>query len=147
MTTTRATMRWKQISGTQLIVHAKLQPDPAEWDAMIRDCRTLGRRHERTLVFADVTLSAEQRRQVADVHKVAGTRAVAVVTSSSLSRMIVTALSWMNSVHRAFEPREVNAALDYLQVPPAERQELLETARQFARELNHDSLERSLAAA
>jgi hypothetical protein len=140
-------MRWKEISGTLLIVHGRVQPDPAEWDAMIRDCRALARKLQRTLVFADVTLTAEQRRQVADVHKQAGTRAVAVVTSSSLSRMIVTALSWLNSVHRAFEPREVNAALDYLQVPPEQRRVLLETTRQFARELNHDSLRKSLEAA
>ena len=147
MTTVRATMRWKEISGTLLIVHGKVQPDPSEWDAMIRDCRALERKLQRTLVFADVTLTAGQRREVADVHKLAGTRAVAVVTSSSLSRMIVTALSWLNSVHRAFEPREVNAALEYLQVAPEDRQRLLEAARQFARELNHDSLQKTLEAA
>ena len=147
MTTERTTIRWKEISGTLLIVHGKVQPDPAEWDAMIRESRALASKLRRTLVFADITLTAEQRRQVAELHKLASTRAVAVVTSSSLSRMIVTALSWLNSVHRAFEPREVNAALDYLQVLPDERRILLETARQFARELNHDSLRKSLEAA
>lgn len=141
------TICWKYVSGTMLIVHAKFQPEPAEWDAMIRDCRALAGKLRRTLVFADVTLTAEQRRQVADVHKLAGTRAVAVLTSSQLSRMIVTALSWLNSVHRAFDPRDVGAALDYLDVPVAERRELLDTALAFARELNHDQLERLLAAA
>ena len=141
------TIQWKNIGGTMLIVHGKVQPGGGEWADLMRDTRAMGRALERTLVFADVTLTAEQRRQVADAHKAAGTRAIAVITSSSLTRMIVTALSWMNSVHKAFDPRDINAALDYLAVSEADRRELLLTALKFARELKHTQLEETLAAA
>jgi hypothetical protein len=141
------TILWKNIGGTLLIVHARVQPDPIDWAALMRDCVSMARSIERALVFADVTLTAEQRRQVADVHKAADTRAVAVITSSSLSRMIVTALSWINGVHKAFDPRETNAALDYLAMNDADRREVLATALTFARELQHKSLEQMLSAA
>ncbi|HKU40387.1 MAG TPA: hypothetical protein VJR89_19635 [Polyangiales bacterium] len=142
-----ATIRWKYVAGTLLVVHAKTQPSESDWAAMMLDSYAVARPLERILVFADVSLSADQRRQLAELHRVVGTQAAAILTSSQLTRMIVTALSWMNSVHRAFDPRDVSLALDYLHVPAGQRRELLDTAREFARELNHTALERTLAAA
>ena len=130
-----------------LMVHSKVQPDPGEWAAHCRDTAALGRAFERILVFADVTLTAEQRRDVAEILKNSGTRAVAVVTSSQLTRMIVTALGWMTGVHRAYDPRDIHVALDYLGVSEAERRELLVTALGFARELHNTRLEETLSAA
>jgi hypothetical protein len=141
------TIRWKNIERTMLIVHAKVQPDPSEWAACCRDTAAMGRSLEHTLVFADVTLSATQRRDVATILKNAGTRSVAVITTSQLARMVVTALGWMSGVHRAFDPSEIKAALAYLAVSEAEQRELLTTALRFARELHHTSLEETLAAA
>lgn len=141
------TILWKEVGETLLIVHAKLQPEPADWAALMQVFPAMGRRMKRVLVFADVNLSAEQRRQVNEGQKAAGTRAIAVITSSRLARMGVTALSWMGGVHRAFDPSEVRAALDYLGVSEDDRGVLLSSALQFARELNHARLEATLSAA
>ena len=59
----------------------------------------------------------------------------------------MTALGWMSGVHRAYDPHDVKAALDYLGVSEAERRELLATALRFARELNNTHLEEMLRAA
>jgi hypothetical protein len=139
------TMRWKNVGGTLLVVHARLQPDAAEWAAFIEYVADAETRVSRCLVFADIALTLEQRRQVAEVTKMARIKAVAVITSSAVARMIVTALSWVRGVHKAFEPSDVGSALDYLGVPDQDREPLLSSAAQFARELKHVKLEQTLS--
>ena len=141
------TILWQEVGETLLIVHAKVEPDPSDWAALMQVFPKMGRRMQRVLVFADVALNAEQRRQVTAGQKAAGTRAIAVITSSRLGRLAVTALSWMTGVHKAFDPSEVRAALDYLGVTEDDRRVLLASALQFARELHHTRLEATLSAA
>jgi hypothetical protein len=130
------------VGGTALIVHARVLPDEAEWKAFIAD---MAAPVEHGLVFCEVTLNAEQRRDIAAAHRLNGTRSVAVITSSLLTRMLIRTLNWMSNKHRAFAPSEVVAAFDFLGTPEAHRHELLALALQFARELNLSQLEHSLS--
>jgi hypothetical protein len=138
------TLKWRRVGTTVLVVHARLLPDPAEWGAFIRDCSEMSGIAARGLVFAEVTLNAEQRRQIETVHRMTGTYAVAVITSSLLTRVLVTTMNWMRNNHRAFAPGDVVAAFDYLGVSEPERHELLALALQFARELHLSQLEHTL---
>ncbi|HMI92738.1 MAG TPA: hypothetical protein VK509_15285 [Polyangiales bacterium] len=138
------TLKWQRVGTTVLVVHARLLPDPVEWNAFIRDCSEMGGIAARGLVFAEVTLNAEQRRQIQAVHRVTGTRAVAVITSSLLTRVLVTTMNWMRNNHRAFAPNDIVAAFDFLRVNEPERHELLALALQFARELNLSQLAHTL---
>ena len=136
------TMKWRRVGGTVLIVHARVLPDPAEWSAFIAD---MWAPVEHGLVFCEVSLNGEQRRQVAAAHAVNGTRSVAVITSSLLTRVLIRTLNWMSNKHRAFAPSEVVAAFDFLGTPDAQRLELLALALEFARELKLSQLEHTLS--
>jgi hypothetical protein len=139
------TMCWKNVGGTLLVVHGRLPPDAGEWAVFLEYVTAPETRVSRCLVFSDIALTAEQRRQVAAATTTAGMKGVAVITSSALARMIVTALSWVRGVHKAFEPRHVRSALDYLGVPDQERGPLLSSAAQFARDLDHPRLAQTLS--
>ena len=136
------TLKWRRVGGTALIVHARVLPDPAEWNALMADMQAPV---EHGLVFCEISLNAEQRRHIAAAHKVNGTRSVAVITSSLLTRVLIRTLNWMSNRHRAFAPSEVVAAFDFLGTPDAQRPELLALAMQFARELNLSQLEHTLS--
>ena len=128
-----------------LVVHARLLPDDGEWKAFIADCIAMGPLAQRGLIFADVTLNGEQRRQIAEVHRITGCHSVAVVTNSLLTRALITTMNWLSNTHRAFAPGDVLAAFDFLGVSDQERRELLELGLRFARELNLPQLEHSLS--
>ena len=138
------TLKWQRIGTTVLIVHARRLPDDAEWNAFIADCIAMGSLAQRGIVFAEVTLNGEQRRQIAEVHRLTGCHSVAVVTSSLLTRVLVTTMNWLSNTHRAFAPSDVVAAFDFLGVSDSERHELLAVALRFARELNLPQLESKL---
>ena len=139
------TLRWKEIHGTLLIVHAPALPDTDEWAALMRAGLELGKGMRRCLVLADVMLSPRQRGEIADTTKAAGTEAVAVVTSSAVGRMIVTGLGWVTGIHKGFDPSDLDEALDFLKVAETDRRELLCAAHDFAGELGHTSLSFTLA--
>jgi hypothetical protein len=139
------TLRWKELHGTLLIVHAPTLPDADEWAALMRAGLELGPGMRRCLVLADIMLSPRQRGEIADTTKAAGTEAVAVVTNSPVGRMIVTGLGWVTGIHKGFDTRDLDAALDFLKVLEADRPELLCTAHDFAAELGHTSLSLTLA--
>ena len=139
------TLKWRKVGTTVLVVHARLLPAPEEWAAFIHDCTAMGTVAARGLIFAEVTLNAEQRREIQALHRLTGTYAVAVITSSVLTRVLVTTMNWMRNNHRAFAPDDIVAAFDFLGVSEPEREELLALALQFARELHLPQLERTLS--
>jgi hypothetical protein len=146
-----ATLKFRELHGTLLIVHGQSPPTDAEWDSLMHAGETLGMRMRRCLVFADIQVTPSQRKQIADVVRRAQTERVTVITSSSLTRMVVTAVGWISGIHNAYSPREVPAALAAPKLSEQNAHELLITALAFARELGNDDLAehivRSLSAA
>src|SRR5262249_14070396 len=129
------TMNWTSVEGTLLIVHGLVPPEPKEWDEFISESMTAGDKMRQVLVFADISLSPVQRKQVPDSVAKAGTRAVAVVCFSALGRTLVTGLGWMTRIHRAFAPAALDEAFEFLKSTPSQRAVLLHAAKEFATEL------------
>lgn len=129
------TLKWKFVGDTMLIVHAKEPPADADWAGLMRACAELGKRLRKCLVFAEVSLTPKQRKEIADVVSAARTQAVAVVTRSQITQHIITAIGWVTGIHKGFDPKNLDDALSFLGVSGSERHELLETARRFEDEL------------
>jgi hypothetical protein len=137
-----ATLRWKLVGQVLLAVHARVPPSEHEWQEFIKSCYEIGSRMQRALIFADVALTATQRKQVAEVVDQAKPKSVAVVSSSAVTRGIVTAIGWFTGVHRAFSPLVLPQALRHLGVNTEEKKQLLECTAEFAKELGDPELER-----
>jgi hypothetical protein len=134
------TMRWQEVGTVMVTVHARRPPDEAEWREYMDVCAKMGERLVSVLVLADVALTPKQRRTAADIVRAAGTKGVAVISTSMITRHITTAVGWLTGVHKGFHPSEIDSALTFLGVAPVERPAVLETARKFARELRVDDL-------
>lgn len=61
--------------------------------------------------------TAAQRQQVNEIIlPVVGELKAAVVSSSNFARGIMTAMNWMNPVHRSFAHDELDAAIKFLEI-------------------------------
>ncbi|HSM92443.1 MAG TPA: hypothetical protein VLT47_06095 [Anaeromyxobacteraceae bacterium] len=105
-------------------------PSDREWDDYLAAwARMRGGERRKVLVFTEKAgPTAEQRGQLAALLGGAAQRA-AVVTPSAVGRLMVAAVAWANPAVRAFLPAQVGEAFDYLDVPHADRAELLAAAR------------------
>ncbi len=110
-----------------LWLHTATDPSGQEWTAACAECKKLVERLKgdtsrvRSLVFSDGGApSAAQRVQLfRDIFN--GKLQIAVVTNSltnPIKRGIATALFWINPAFRVFEPRDINAALAHIDLPP-----------------------------
>ena len=105
-----------------VVAHGREAPAAAEWDAFIAECRELGDKIKRMLVFtAGGSLDAGQRVQV---EREFGKLQIAVLTDSLVVRGVVTALSWFRVPIAAFAPDQLARAMDHIKVPPDERDTL-----------------------
>jgi hypothetical protein len=102
--------------GLMLVVHTSSAPSEIEWAPYFRELVKHDPKNLRSLAFTDGGApGGAQRKQLNDFLQGQASPA-AVVTSSSMVRGVVTALSWFNSQMRAFAPHELDAALRYLGV-------------------------------
>jgi hypothetical protein len=115
-------MGWSRHDGVLVVVHAPGEPSEAEWGQFMDEARSAPT--QGLLVIApDASLSAKQRREVQHWFSEGGTRG-AVVTDSKLTRGVVTAISWFKIPIKAFSPRDLEKALDFLGVAPDASQEV-----------------------
>jgi hypothetical protein len=68
------TLSWQTVGRTVLVVHGRRMPDEAEWQAFIDHCMSGIGIVNQGLVFANVALTAPQRRQIEALHKATGTQ-------------------------------------------------------------------------
>jgi hypothetical protein len=114
------TMCVQQIGDLMLVVHAAAPPDAEEWSrycdqACTAKAKTGGAL--KTLVISEHDAGPNAGQRVEYKKKVAGTsNRIAVVTSGSVTRAILTAMSWFNPNMKAFELDQLQPALDYLGV-------------------------------
>jgi len=128
------------IVGSCFVFACTKEPhDEKEWQQYVEFVRT---RLEagvkpRALVVTDgagpTSAQREQLSKVLEPH--AKVSRAAVLTESRLGRGIVTALSWFVPGFRAFAPRDMDRALDYLEVPPISRKEVIGLVEDLQREL------------
>lgn len=137
----RPNMVQEFVGTIMLVVHTSDSPSDPEWEryiaglASMKDLNAL-----RSIVFTDGGApNLSQRRALNDFladRQVLG----AVVSHSHLVRGVVTALRWYNPKIRAFSPREIQTAFDYVGVRPEELDPVWETVERLRARLDHPNL-------
>lgn len=122
----------KVLGDLLLVVHGSANPDTDEWRRYCEIARAVleARGKLRTLVISEGSgPSAAQRTLYKDEVGPEGVR-VAVLTSSAVTRAVLTAMSWFNSEMRSFESDELAVALAFLGVEePPRLRDVLEEIR------------------
>lgn len=112
------------VGSTCLVVQAGQVPSPEEWSEVMRRVEERLEQLRSVLVFTTGGgLKPSQREHVERVSRAAGLR-VAVMTDSSFSRGVVTALSWFRVQIKAFGPADWDGACDHLRLVLPDRPHL-----------------------
>ncbi len=116
-------MMAKRVGSLIVSAHDSDAPTDAEWDAML----SLIRGATGALVYTSGGGPNSAQRKRAAERGLTALRS-AVLTTSTMARGVVTALSWLGATDtRAFGPEQVEEALAFLNVPAAERKEVTAT--------------------
>jgi hypothetical protein len=118
-------MAFKVIDRLFLVVYGTKDPTDDEWRAYIADVERHGIDRTMQLVFTEGGGPTAPQRRFLEELLAGRTVPVAVMTSSSSIRLMVTAMSWVNREIRSFPPTGLYDALAYLEIP-ASRAELIE---------------------
>lgn len=120
-------MVFKIVGNVHIVLHGASDPKDEDWRLYMNAVREEARKMTdadfakiRTLVFsAGGGPTAKHRKEI---NEFLGGRVtpVAIVTSSTIMRGVVTALQWFNPLVRAFPPEDVVGALDFLKTSSAE---------------------------
>jgi hypothetical protein len=119
------TLAFGKTAGCIVFACGKHPLDDSEWDAYAHFLEKEfipGPRRSLCLVSTDgAGPTAAQRQRVNEViAPVVKHLRAAVLTSSNIARGIVTAMSWINPVYRAFAPDEMDKAIEFLGIDEAE---------------------------
>ena len=135
-----ANMVTKVVGELQIVIHTAEAPDATEWKAYMRDFMSVPPERLRTIVFTDGGgPNAPQRKDVNDYLK-GRTTTAAIVTPSTMTRGVVTALAWFNPKIRAFAPDRIDEAFKYLGFGSKEIQTLWAEVHAMRVMLGHDDL-------
>jgi hypothetical protein len=103
-----------------VVIHPNRPPSDDEWLAYLRSWSGHDMSRMRTLVFTDGGGPNASQRKLATEALAGKESMTAVVSSSSMVRGVVTALSWFNPKIKAFSPEEAPRAFDYLRIQTPE---------------------------
>jgi len=146
-------MVFKIVGNVHIVIHGTTDPIEEDWRLYMNAVRSEERKMAdfgkmRTLVFsAGGGPNAKHRKEI---NEFLGGRAtpVAIVTSSTVMRGVVTALQWFNPLARAFSPDNVVAAMQFLGTSDGESSVLWAEAKKLqtsvgapaSKSINLDSL-------
>ena len=112
---------FKQIANVLIAAHSSNDPSDEEWEAFKRFSMELPAEVDRYVIATDGGgPSAKQRAAVNEVVKWRAQPRVVIISSSTLVRGPVSALSWFNPRIRAFAPPEFHEAMKYLELTPTQ---------------------------
>lgn len=139
-------MACELVGDIVLCMHNAKAPDDASWQVYIDACIASAELHggdfsrSRQLIYTDGGgPNAPQRKAVVEaVEQLKGAKEgrIAVVSSSTLVRGIVTVFNWFNFQVKAFSPGEIDAALQFLRVTPDEAGRLWAAAERMSKAIN-----------
>ena len=120
-----ASLRFDLVDHVLVIVHADMPPLDEDWRrmAVFRDANRDRIRGNLVIAPPRASISASQRADVASFMR--GQVSIAVVTDSALIRGIARAVGFLGVQVRAFSPRELESALNYLLVAASKHQEII----------------------
>ncbi len=109
-----------------LIVHADTPPLDEDWArmAVFRNANRDKIRSNLVIAPPRASISASQRADVASFMRESAV-SIAVVTDSALIRGVARAVGFLGVQVRAFSPKELESALNYLIVPPSKHAEMI----------------------
>src|SRR5262249_48860749 len=120
-----------------VVVQSAGLPTGADWAEYIADAADSEFRGA-LVVSNGAKLTPTQRADVERLLKKNNAKN-AVVTDSIVTRGVATALAWFGVPVRAFQPRELLSALDYLDVPSEQRSDVLALVERLQRTLSNPS--------
>jgi len=139
-----------KVSGDLLLtLHGASAPSTTEWDAHLVLLGELARANGgslaavRSLVFSDGGMPGSAQRQSSTriIDTARGREMpIAMVSSSSVVRGVVTAAHWFGLNMRAFTPAELHDALRYLAVAPERHADLRRDLADLARDFRCEAL-------
>lgn len=110
----------REIDGVRVALHSAKNPTPADWEQALEWTRGRMRLPARPVRYLILTEGgAPSGTQRAEFNKLVKNQQIltAIVTSSTITRGIVTAMAWINSSIRAFREDDIDGALLYLGIP------------------------------
>ncbi len=110
-------------------------PTDGEWEDYLDAWQRMPDEGRKVLVFAEKAgPTARQRHRLDEVLRGVPQK-TAVVTPSSMGRLMVAAVAWANPAIRAFAPHHVGEAFDFLGVAAEDRAGILVVARSLIAEV------------
>ena len=121
-----ASFRFDLVDHVMLIVHADTPPLDEDWArmAVFRNANRDKIRSNLVIAPPRASISASQRADVASFMRESAV-SIAVVTDSALIRGVARAVGFLGVQVRAFSPKELESALNYLIVPPSKHAEMI----------------------
>jgi hypothetical protein len=122
----KKTMAWGNEGRLTVVLHTAAPPAKEDWASFVTSTRALGDvRWRRVLVYSHGgSPDAVQRGALIECFKETGTARTAVLTKSSVHRVISVAVSWFNKDLKAFTFDEDELAWSFLDLTAAERRQV-----------------------
>lgn len=126
MARTMSTLAFDRLGNCFLLVQGERDASDDEWSRWVEFVMRGGKELERKIRVLVVSSGGSPTpKQRARIHEVmpgmGGGVPTAIVTSSRIGRIVVSAMALFNSEVRAFAPSELDRALAYLGIPETER--------------------------
>jgi hypothetical protein len=121
---------WGYAEKMLVVVHAPVEPATKDWNEFMEEVRTHVDIRGVMILANNSRLTPIQRAEIKgwyQEHKVRG----ALVTDSMMMRGIVTAMNWFGIEAKAFPSDGLDAAMEYIGVPPASRANVLMMVRKL----------------
>ena len=123
-----------------LTVHGATPPTDEEWRVYLEFCRTLiGKATRNLVVTSGAGPNGQQRSKLIKEFPEFTPIPVAVVSDSSTTRGIVTALHWFGKNIRAFRSSNLTGALEYLGLPAERHAAVIEKLRTLTASLSPEA--------
>lgn len=121
-----------------LFMSGEASPSDGDWQDYLRTLEVASQRARqngsllRFFIFVDEGApNAKQRGAVVELLRGVSAR-TAVVTTSNLARHVITAFGWFGLKLRGFSPNQLEAALEYLELPVERLAEIMQLAATLA---------------
>ncbi len=134
------TIKWGEVQGCIVLVHGVAAPTDDEWTAYLDFLQVYLRpnpTHPRFLVVtAGGTPSPTQRKRMEALSgRMLYASRVAIVTGSTFARGVVTAFSLVSPGYKAFDPKAIDKAFEFLEQPPSRAETIKRLVESWQSEL------------
>jgi hypothetical protein len=107
------TLAFEYVNEFLIVVHTAVVPSEEDWRRMVDHAYAQPTLRGTLVVSPGAKPTPTMRSDIRDLHEHFGTK-TAVITSSVVSKGVMTALSWFNIPIKGFSPDELDEALSYL---------------------------------